>query len=184
MVDRTWFRYRVRESELDPEGGFKETAYVTSDGYEFPIEQEKLEAALIREPYHLMLENQLNCAHVKFDYKETQRLIRYGIVAYRVTWDWKIMPNHYTKHEDELYYVFLEPEAITMEILDVALGNTAYRHVSGKATLKQIVSNYPLHLQSDGRYVVQPDPLMGMVATAIGLRRIEVVHIDRKKPEA
>ena len=184
MVDRTWFRYRVRESELDPAGGFVQKEYTTSEGLKFPTDEEGLKQALIQEPYNLMLENQCNCATVRFDWERTREIIRYGIIAYRVDWDYKVFKGHYTNHENELYYVFLEPEAMTMQILDLALGNTAYRHVSADTvTLKQIVINMHLHLQQDGRYVVQPDPIMGTVATAIGLRRIEVVRIGKTKTE-
>lgn len=178
MVERTWFRYRIRENELDPKGGFrKENVFL--EGYEIPTDQEGLQSALIAPPFNIMLENTFNCATVRFDYEETVKLIRHGIVAYRVDWDWDAFPNHYTKHTNELYYVFLEPKLVSFDTLEQVLGNKAYDRLSA-TTVKQVVSHNIIHLTHDGRFQSQPHPIMGTVAAAIGLEQVELFSIERK----
>ena len=119
--------------------------YQTSLGYEIPLSKDECMKAIVSRPFNLNLENTYNCATVRFSWDDTKDVIRHGIIAYRVDWDWEHIPDHYTKHEDELYYVFLEPEQISIEILENVLGNKSYRNVD-KTQLKQIVSFVELRL--------------------------------------
>ena len=151
MVDRKWLKYRIRDEDVSDDGAFRNKTYALSDGSEMPLSKEECMAMIVSRPFCLMLENTYNCATVRFSWEDTKDIIHHGILAYRVDWDWKYIPDHYTKHEDELYYVFLDPAQISIDILENVLDNKAYRNVH-TTTLKQIVSHMELHVSSDGKF--------------------------------
>ena len=142
-----------------------------------PLAEENLRAFLSGPPFTLYLENSVNCATVRFDYESTAPLLKFGIIAYRVDWDYSIFPNHYTNHENVIYYLFLNESSISAQMISDALQNPSYLDADRPFPIKQLVSNYHLHLQNDGRFVCQPNPIMGTVATAIGLQRVNVWKI-------
>ena len=152
--------------------------YQTSLGYEIPLSKDGCMEAIVSRPFNLNLENTYNCATVRFSWDDTKDVIHHGIIAYRVDWDWEYIPDHYTKHEDELYYVFLEPEQISIEILEKVLGNKSYRNID-KTQLKQIVSFFDLHVSSNGQFKTQPSAIMATVAMAIGIQEMEIAPIVR-----
>jgi hypothetical protein len=125
-----------------------------------------------------MLENTYNCAKIRFSWDDTKDIIKYGILAYRVDWDWQFVPNHYTKHENELYYVFLDPAKISINILEDVLGNSSYKNIM-TTSLKQVVSHNPLHVSSDGKFRTQPSSIMATVAMAIGIQEMEIAQSVR-----
>ena len=145
------------------------------------ISEDECRAMIAGRPFKLNLENTYNCATVRFSWEDTKNIIHHGIIAYRVDWDWEHIPDHYTKHENELYYVFLDPEQISLEILENVLGNKSYRNVD-KTQLKQIVSYQELHIASDGKFRTQPSAIMATVAMAIGIQEMEIAQIVRDNP--
>lgn len=180
MVDRKWLKYRIRDEDVSEDGAFRNKTYALSDGSEMPLSKEECMAMIVSRPFCLMLENTYNCATVRFSWEDTKDIIHHGILAYRVDWDWKYIPNHYTKHEDELYYVFLDPAQISIDILENVLGNKAYRNVH-TTTLKQIVSHMELHVASDGKFRTQPSAIMATVAMAIGIQEMEIAKVVRNE---
>ena len=179
MVDRKWLKYRIRDEDVSEDGAFRDKTYALSDGSEMPLTKEECMVMIVSRPFCLMLENTYNCATVRFSWEDTKDIIQHGILAYRVDWDWKYIPDHYTKHEDELYYVFLDPEDITIEVLENVLGNKSYRNVD-KTQLKQIVSFGKLHVASNGQFRTQPSAIMATVAMAIGIQEMEIAQIVRE----
>jgi len=65
-------------------------------------------------------------AQVKFSWDDTEHILKHGIIAFRV--DFKSVLRHLTwrDHENELYFLFLEPHKITINILEDVLGNKSY----------------------------------------------------------
>ena len=137
MVDRSWFRYRQSAENINPKGGIDRPTRVG-----FPTEREEFENMLLDRG--LMLENVYNCATVRFSWEDTEPLAHHGIACYRVDWEWKPFPDYYANHENELYYVFLEMEQVTIQTLVEQLGMTAY---IGKTShvVPQIVSKFYIH---------------------------------------
>lgn len=142
------------------------------------ISEDECKAMIAGRPFDLNLENTYNCATVRFSWEDTKDIIHHGIIVYRVDWDWKYIPDHYTKHEDELYYVFLDPEDISIEVLENVLGNKSYSNVD-KTQLKQIVSFGKLHVASNGQFRTQPSAIMATVAMAIGIQEMKIAQIVR-----
>ena len=180
MVDRKWLKYRIRDEDVGNDGTFIDKVYTLSDGIEMPLNKEACIATIVSRPFCLMLENTYNCAKIRFSWDYTKDIIKYGILAYRVDWDWQFMPNHYTKHENELYYVFLDPSKISINILEDVLGNSSYKNIL-TTSLKQIVSHNPLHVASDGKFRSQPSSIMATVAMAIGIQEMEIAQSVRNE---
>ena len=157
----------------------KEYSELSSKNIEM-ISEDECRAMITGRPVELNLENTYNCATVRFSWDDTKNIIHHGIIAYRVDWDWKLLPDHYTKHENELYYVFWT-EQISIEILENVLGNKSYRNVD-KTELRQIVSYHEFHIQSDGKFRTSPSAIMATVAMAIGIQEMEIAHIVRDNP--
>ena len=152
--------------------------YALSDGTEVPVSKDQCIATIVSRPFSFHLENTYNCAKVRFCWEVTEHLIEYGIIAYLVDWDWQFVPDHYTKHDNELYYVFLDPSKISINILEEVLGNSSYDNVK-TASLKQIVCRNPLHVGSDGKFRSQPSSIMATVAMAIGIQEMQIAEIVR-----
>ena len=177
MVDRKWLKHRARDNDIENDGAFRDTTYDVS---EWPTTEEECVSYIVQAPFNLMIENTHNCATIRFSWDDTKDIIRYGILAYRVDWDWKLVPDHHTKHENELYYVFFEPSKITIDVLEKVLGNKSYKGIKS-TSLKQIVSLNELHLTMDGKFRVAPCGIMTTVAIAIGIREMEIAQSVRKE---
>lgn len=177
MVDRKWLKYRARDSDVTSDGTFRDTTYDVSD---WPTTEEECISYIVQSPFNLMVDNAYNCAKIRFSWDDTKDIIHYGILAYRVDWDWKLVPTHYTKHENELYYVFFDPSRITIDILENVLGNKAYKNITS-TSLKQIVSLNELHLTLDGKFRSAPCGIMATVAIAIGIQEMEIAQSVRKE---
>tara|TARA_B100001559_G_C16446966_1_gene597231 strand:+ start:206 stop:976 length:771 start_codon:yes stop_codon:yes gene_type:complete len=61
---------------------------------------------------------------VKFSWDDTEHILKHGIIAFRV--DYESVYRQWENHENELYFLFLEPHKITINILEDVLGNKSY----------------------------------------------------------
>lgn len=163
----------------NPDGSFRIQNYTLSNGLKIPLAEDKLKESITQPPFNFNLENETEFLNLSFSWEYTKDIIQHGIVCYIVNYDWKSVPDHYTKHENEPYYVFLEPAKISFDILKNVLGNTSYSDVD-VTELKQIVSFMELHVASDGKFKHQPSWIMSQVALAIGIQEMEVVTIRRE----
>ena len=179
MVDRKWLKYRIRDEDVSDDGAFRNKTYALSDGSEMPLSKEECMAMIVSRPFCLMLENTYNCATVRFSWEDTKDIIHHGILAYRVDWDWKYIPDHYTKHEDELYYVFLTRHRYQLISWKTFLQQSIQERYT--TTLKQIVSHMELHVSSDGKFRTQPSAIMATVAMAIGIQEMEIAQVVRNE---
>ncbi len=177
MVDRSWFRYRQSAENINPRGGIDAPVQVG-----FPTERGAFENMLLDKG--LMIENVYNCATVRFSWEDTESLAHHGIACYRVDWKWKPFPDYYANHENELYYVFLDMEQVTIQTLVEQLGMSAY---IGKTShvVPQIVSKFYIHrnemMGGSTTFKTTPDPIMGTVSLAIGFDRgYEITAIKEK----
>lgn len=60
----------------------------------------------------------------KFSWDDTEHILKHGIIAFRV--DYESVYRQWVNHENELYFLFLEPHKITINILEDVLGNKSY----------------------------------------------------------
>ena len=181
MVDRSWFKYRTPGSKVNPEGGVDRPAFITKrEHIRVPTNQEGFEQYLIDKG--LLLENTFNCATIKFSWEDTKKYVQYGIACYRCSWVWESFPNYYANHTDQLYYVFLDMESLTTDRIAEVLNMKAYK---GRHTIsvKQIVSKIPIHVSDEKLFRVAPDPIMGTIATAIGLVDVQIHTVTREITE-
>ena len=118
-----------------------------------------------------------------------EEYVQHGPIAcYRCSWKWDGFPDYYANHQDELYFVFLDMEGLTTEFLADVFGMSGYRRGKGRQgidtiSVKQIVSKIPIHLTEDKKFFrVAPDPIMGTVATAIGLGDVLISTVRSEKP--
>tara|TARA_Y100001973_G_C5204190_1_gene340219 strand:- start:249 stop:821 length:573 start_codon:yes stop_codon:yes gene_type:complete len=189
MVDRSWFKYRTPSGKVNPAGGIDRPAHISkSENIRIPTDQEGFEQYLVDRA--LMLENTFNCATIKFSWEDTKEYVQYGPIAcYRCSWKWDGFPDYYANHQDELYFVFLDMEGLTTEFLADVFGMSGYRRGKGRQgidtiSVKQIVSKIPIHLTEDNKFFrVAPDPIMGTVATAIGLGDVLISTVRSEKSE-
>ena len=173
MVDRTWWKYRISSENLPREGGPPRPSEPRPPEVmlekNIPVSREDWIDLL--ESMGLNSEGKYNCASVRFSYEESQKYSHLQIACYRVDWHWKPFPDYYGNHTDELYYVFLNLDLITLDNIVEDLGMDAY---TGRATavIPQIVSKFHLHRNQDSgsatTFKRTPDPIMGAVTLAMG----------------
>lgn len=168
MVDRTWYRGRISSERLGENGGVIPRTCTTSFGDEFGTNEDEFKDYLKTNGYYL--ERTYDCASVKFSYEDSHP--EYAIAAYRV--DWEFIPNHISNHKGVLYYALLDMQVIDFDVITEVIGNRTYmKRGINQFGIWNVISDNP-HLKDElGRYTTYPDPMLAVVATAIGLDALE-----------
>jgi hypothetical protein len=168
MVDRTWFRSRVKAESLGQDGGVIPSTTTTSGGYIFPASEEGFKEHITK--MGLNLSATYDCATVEFSYEHSHP--QYGVAAYKVTWNF--IDNHLTNHKDVLYYALIDMDLITPSVITDVIGNRSYLKVGvERFGVWNVLSEFHRLKSSDGRYTTYPHPILAVVATAIGFEGLE-----------
>ena len=117
-----------------------------------------------------------DCATVEFSYENSHP--KYGIAAYKVTWNF--MNDHLTNHKDVMYYALLDMDLITHSVITDVIGNRSYLKMGiERFGVWNLLSDFHRLKSSDGRYTTYPDPILAVVATAIGFEGLESKVVDK-----